>query len=198
MPGTLALDCRYRSPIHSRCLKVQGLIPKEQWHSKISNDFNDLDLKNSHEHSPQGLSTGYPQPNLSPDLSTGYPQVVLPLVHRQWSLPRSPLRPHRSPRSEPNYSEHQRHKDSEPYSDIVSSESYSDSDVYVLYSIKVSYTLYSISRVPLCVYSIASPCVRDQFELQSLYCIVEHGQERGIPTIGSRANRGTNGILWCF
>jgi len=23
MPGTLALDCRYRSPIHPRCLKVQ-------------------------------------------------------------------------------------------------------------------------------------------------------------------------------
>ena len=24
MPGTLALDCRYRSPIHPRCLMVQG------------------------------------------------------------------------------------------------------------------------------------------------------------------------------
>ena len=76
----------------------------------------------------------------------------------------------RSPRSEPNRSEKQRHKgsdDSESYSDsgIVSSEP------YVLYSIKVSYTLNSIERDSLYSIVAESYSVRDQFELQTLYCI---------------------------
>jgi len=80
----------------------------------------------------------------------------------------------RSPRSEPNRSEKQRHKDSDD-SDIVSSESYSDSEPYVLYRIKVSYTLNSIERDSLYSIVAESYSVRDQFELQSLYCIWEHG-----------------------
>ena len=80
----------------------------------------------------------------------------------------------RSPRSEPNRSEKQRHKDSDD-SDIVSSESYSDSEPYTLNSIKVSYTLNSIERDSLYSIVAESYSVRDQFELQSLYSIWEHG-----------------------
>ena len=153
MPGTLALDCRYRSSIHPRCLKVQGSIPKEQWFSKKSNDFNDLCQKNSHEQASQGLSTGYPQVIHNPFFLQTYPQVIHRLLTGSDRSKDLRSDRHRSPRSEPRRSEHQRHKDSDD------SEAYSDSDVvssdvYVLYSIKVSYTLYSISRVPGYVYSI--------------------------------------------
>ena len=157
--------------------------PKNGWTGKISaltkkaNRINSLPQKNKIEQNPQELSTGYPQGSLSPKLSTGYPQVI----NRQWSLQRSPQRPHRSPRSEPNHSETQRHKDSEPYSDIVSSEAYS-SEPYTLNRIERSYTLNRIERDARYSIVTESRSVRDQFELQTLYCIVEVGQERGIPT----------------
>ena len=80
--------------------------------------------------------------------------------------------------SEPNRSEKQRHKDSDsdsdPCSDIVSSEVVSsDSDVY---SSDLRSVFYIVQEPLSCVlYSAESHSVRDQFELQTLYSIVEVG-----------------------
>ena len=115
----------------------------------------------------------YPQDIHNPRSLQSYPQDIhrlSTLLYTTKDRAKDRSDPHRPPGSEPNRSEDQSHTDSDD-SDIVSS----DSDAYSSdpYSVVSAYMWHRIQGVGV-LYSIVveSYSVRDQFELQALYCMI--------------------------